>query len=247
MKVSIITVARNSAATIASTIRSVAAQTYPNIEYIVIDGASGDGTQTIVERYGGNVTRFVSEPDRGMYDAMNKGIALASGEVVGILNSDDEYIDDNVIADIVDGFQATQTDAVYADLIYVDRSNPSRVRRRWVAGEYRRGSFEWGWMPPHPTFFVKRSTYERFGVFSDALRTAADYELMLRFVHRHGVAITYLPRVITRMRTGGASNYSLRNRAAAYREDHQAWRMNGLKPSCLTLFLKRLRKVSQYF
>jgi glycosyltransferase involved in cell wall biosynthesis len=246
MRVSIITVARNSAATIAGTIGSVTAQTYSDIEYIIIDGDSVDGTQAIVEQYRDKVTRFVSEPDRGIYDAMNKGIALASGDVIGILNSDDEYADDQVISDVVNRLTQTSADAAYADLVYVDRHNPKQVLRRWQAGEYRSGAFARGWMPPHPTFFVRRTVYARFGGFSDSLRTAADYEIMLRFIHKHGIPIAYLPRVVTRMRDGGVSNSSLANRLAAYREDRQAWRQNRLRPGLATLLMKRIRKLRQF-
>jgi glycosyltransferase involved in cell wall biosynthesis len=246
MKVSIITVARNSASTIADTIDSVINQSHEQIEYIVVDGASNDGTQEIVKRYRAHIAGFVSEPDRGIYDAMNKGIAMASGDVIGILNSDDVYADYRVISDLAGRLEATGAECVYGDLVYTDRETPTRVLRRWKAGDYRPGAFEWGWMPPHPTFFVRRTVYERLGGFLIQLRTAADYELMLRFIHRHGISTTYLPRVVTRMRVGGVSNVSLRHRIAAYKEDRLAWRANGLRLGMATLLLKRVRKIGQF-
>jgi glycosyltransferase involved in cell wall biosynthesis len=246
MKVSIITVARNSASTISATIDSVLAQQHSEIEYIIVDGASVDGTQEVVERYGARISRFISEPDRGIYDAMNKGLTLASGDVIGILNSDDEYADDRVLTDVVRRLEDSGADGVYGDLVYVDRIDTSRVLRRWKAGDYRYGAFKWGWMPPHPTFFVRRVIYERFGCFTSDFRTAADYELMLRFIHRYKRPVTYLPRVVTRMRAGGASNFSMLQRIEAYREDHRAWCENQLSPGFTTLLLKRLRKISQF-
>jgi len=246
MKVSIITIAYNSAETIEDTIRSVLEQDYPNIEYIVVDGASKDDTQQIVERYRTSIAHVVSERDRGIYDAMNKGVALATGDVIGILNSDDFYADSHVISDIVRTMQAAESDACYADLVYVDRLETEKVIRSWKSGEYRHGDFLRGWMPPHPTFFVKRSCYERHGLYSLELKSAADYELMLRFIHKHTIRLAYLPRVITKMRTGGQSNVTLKNRWKANQEDRLAWKMNGLQPGFLTLVRKPLSKLFQY-
>jgi glycosyltransferase involved in cell wall biosynthesis len=246
MKVSIITIAYNSAETIEDTIRSVLEQDYPNIEYIVVDGASKDDTQQIVERYRTSIAHVVSERDRGIYDAMNKGVALATGDVIGILNSDDFYADSHVISDIVRTIQAAESDACYADLVYVDRLETEKVIRSWKSGEYRHGDFLRGWMPPHPTFFVKRSCYEMHGLYSLELKSAADYELMLRFIHKHTIRLAYLPRVITKMRTGGQSNVTLKNRWKANQEDRLAWKMNGLQPGFLTLVRKPLSKLLQY-
>jgi len=247
MKVSIITITYNSAETVEDTIRSVAAQTYGNVEYIMVDGLSKDDTLQIAEKHKSSIAKLISEKDKGIYDAMNKGVNLATGDVVGILNSDDFYADENVINDIVDIFNKTGADAVYADLIYVHRDDTSKVLRRWEAGEYKPGQFLKGWMPPHPTFFVKKSIYDKWGSYNIGLRSAADYELMLRFIHKHHISVAYLPRVITHMRAGGQSNVSFRNRVKANMEDRAAWKMNGLTPGIFTLYRKPLSKIFQYF
>ncbi|MFM9004678.1 MAG: glycosyltransferase family 2 protein, partial [Flavobacteriales bacterium] len=211
MKVSIITITYNSAETLEDTIQSVLSQDYPNVEYIIVDGSSKDDTLAIVERYRKSIAVVLSEPDKGIYDAMNKGVRLATGDVIGILNSDDFYADSTVLTDVVANFSQTNADACYADLVYVDRNETSRIVRTWKSGSYRQGRFLEGWMPPHPTFFVKRSIYQMHGLYSTELRSSADYELMLRFVHKHSIRMCYLPRVITRMRAGGQSNVTLRN------------------------------------
>lgn len=246
MRVSIITVSYNSAATIGDTIRSVVDQSYSDREYIIVDGASKDDTSTIVNSFGSKISVFVSEKDKGIYDAMNKGVALAKGEIIGILNSDDFYSDENVIRDVVRYIQESGADALYADLDYVDQQDTKKIVRRWKAGPYREGIFKKGWMPPHPTFFIKREAYEKFGSYNLALRSAADYELMLRMLHKHKLKVTYLPRTIIHMRTGGQSNVTLKNRIKANMEDRLAWKMNDLKPGWFTLTWKPLRKLGQF-
>lgn len=247
MKVSIITVSYNSAATIEDTIRSVVSQTYSNIEYIIIDGASKDRTSEIVQSYQSGVSVFLSEKDKGIYDAMNKGVALAKGDIIGILNSDDFYSDENVISDVVRQMQESGADVLYADLDYVDQQDTKKVVRRWKAGAYREGIFKQGWMPPHPTFFIRREAYEKFGTYNLTLRSAADYELMLRMLHKHKLRVTYLSRTIIHMRTGGQSNVTLKNRIKANMEDRLAWKMNDLKPGWFTLTWKPLRKLGQFW
>jgi glycosyltransferase involved in cell wall biosynthesis len=246
MKVSIITITYNSAETVEDTIQSVLSQDYSNIEYIIIDGASKDDTMAIVNRYRDKIATIISEPDKGIYDAMNKGVRAATGDIIGILNSDDFYADNSVIGDIVKVIEQDNADACYADLVYVDRTATDKVIRSWKSGEYRHGDFLRGWMPPHPTFFVKRSLYDRHGLYSLELKSAADYELMLRFIHKHGVSMAYLPRVITKMRAGGQSNITIKNRWKANKEDRLAWKMNGLQPGFLTLIRKPLSKLIQY-
>lgn len=246
MRVSIITIAYNSADTIADTIKSVAAQDYSDIEYIIVDGSSKDNTLEIVKSFGSKITKVISEKDKGIYDAMNKGIHLATGDVIGILNSDDFYADSNVISDVVHAFKSTGCDGLYADLVYVNRELSDKVVRTWKAGNYRHGQFLSGWMPPHPTFFVKKSCYDKFGVYTLELRSAADYELMLRFIHKHQIHLSYLPRVITKMRTGGQSNVTIMNRIKANMEDRKAWKMNGLHPHFLTLTRKPVSKILQF-
>ena len=246
MTVSIITVVYNAADTVRDCMNSVLGQTYPNVEYIVIDGASTDGTADIVRSYGAKVAYFVSEPDAGIYDAMNKGIRLATGEVIGLLNADDLYRHPDVISRVVATLNQTGSDAVYSDLAYVERSDTSKVLRYWAGGTYRAGHFLWGWMPAHPTLFVRRAVYEQYGLFVTTLRSAADYELMLRFIHRHGIRLSYLRELTVLMRIGGISNQTLRHRLRANREDGEAWRLNGLKPYFFTLWLKPFRKIGQF-
>ncbi|MBI1267003.1 MAG: glycosyltransferase [Cryomorphaceae bacterium] len=246
MKVSIITIAWNSAETIEDTIKSVIAQDFSDVEYIVIDGASKDNTLDIVNKYKDNIAVVISEPDKGIYDAMNKGVKAATGDVIGILNSDDFYADEHVVSDIVALFKSSGAQGVYADLVYVNRIATDRVLRYWKAGEYKEGMFRKGWMPPHPTFFIQAECYKNYGLYNTALRSAADYELMLRMMHKHKIKVAYLNRVITRMRDGGESNVTLKNRIRANQEDRKAWVMNGLKPGLLTLYIKPLSKIKQF-
>ncbi len=245
-KISIITVCYNSAKTIEDTILSVINQTYNNIEYIIIDGLSTDNTLEIVNKYKNKIAKVVSEKDAGLYDAINKGIGLATGEIIANLNSDDFYIDNNVIADVVAKMEDEKSDTLYADLYYVDEIDTNKVTRNWVSGAYKKGMFFKGWMPPHPTFFVRKSIYDKYGKFNLELKSAADYEIMLRFIHKHECSISYLPRVVVRMRVGGVSNSSLKNRLKANREDKRAWEINGLKPKPFTLIFKPLSKVLQF-
>lgn len=245
-KVSIITVCYNSAKTIEDTIQSVINQTYENIEYIIVDGLSTDNTIEIVNKYKDKIATIVSEKDAGLYDAINKGIGLATGEIIANLNSDDFYIDNNVIKDVVTKMQETKSDTLYADLYYVDALDTNKVVRNWISGAYKKGMFFKGWMPPHPTFFVRKSVYDNYGKFNLELKSAADYEIMLRFIHKHECSISYLTRVVVRMRVGGVSNVSIKNRLKANREDKRAWEMNGLKPKPYTLIFKPLSKVLQF-
>ncbi|WP_128545223.1 glycosyltransferase family 2 protein [Larkinella soli] len=246
MKVTIITVVFNGADTIRSTIDSVLAQTYRDIEYIVVDGRSTDQTVEIVRSYGDRINRFVSEKDRGLYDAMNKGMHMATGDIIAYLNADDFYRTDQVVEKVVERFRKTGCDGVYGDLIYVDRDRTDKVIRHWQVGEYREGTFLWGWMPPHPTCFIRRSVYERYGGYSLELRSSSDYELLLRFIHKNRIRLAYLPEVLVAMRAGGVSNATFKNRLRANQEDRQAWKMNGLRPYFFTLWLKPIRKLNQF-
>ena len=245
MKISLITPTFNSAATLRDTLDSVAQQDHPHIEHLLIDGGSTDATLQIAAGYPG-ISRIVSESDRGLYDAMNKGLRLATGEVIGILNSDDFYAHPQVLSRVAAQLLQTGAEALYGDLQYVDALDTTRVVRHWTAGTFDPAAFYRGWMPPHPTFFVRRSVYERLGLFNTALRYSADYELMLRFLFRHRIPVCYLPEVLVRMRTGGASNASLGNRLRANREDRQAWRLNDLTPRFYTLYLKPASKLGQF-
>ena len=246
MKVSIITISYNSAETVEDTIKSVVSQDYPNIEYIIIDGASKDATLSIVDKYKDKIAKVVSEKDKGIYDAMNKGVQNATGDIIGILNSDDYYCDTTVISEIVRLFEQEKTDGLYADLVYVDRADSEKIIRYWKSGKYTPGKFLKGWMPPHPTFFVKKEVYTHFGLYNTDLRSAADYEFMLRVIHKHKISLTYMPRVLTKMRVGGMSNVSLKNRWRANMEDRRAWKINGIKPRWYTLTVKPLSKLFQF-
>lgn len=243
--VSIITATYNSSSTVADTLLSVEKQSYSNIQHLVIDGNSTDGTLDIVKKFD-HVFNVLSEPDNGIYDAMNKGIKLANGDIIGILNSDDFYPDKDVISDVVKHFEETGCDALYADLIYVDPSKTNRIIRTWKSGRFDRDNFLTGWMPPHPTFFVRKEIYEKLGVFDTRLKSAADYELLLRFLYINKITTSYLPRVLVHMRSGGMSNRSFKNRIKAHLEDYRAWSFNGIKPKWYTVVLKPVRKVFQY-
>lgn len=246
LKVTVITVVYNNRSTIADAIESVLAQTYPAIEHIVVDGLSTDGTAEIVKGYGARIAKFLSEKDAGLYHALNKGIEMATGDVIGFLHADDVFYDRNVVSTIAETFVRQETDSLYGDLIYVDGSHGSRQIRNWRSGPFRRNSFLYGWMPPHPTFYVKRTVYERLGAYNTAFKSAADYELMLRYLYKHAISTVYVPKYLVRMRIGGKSNATIRNRVRANQEDYKAWLVNGLSPRLYTRILKPLRKLFQY-
>lgn len=245
--ITIITVAYNAAATIGTTIQSVLNQTYQNIEYIIVDGCSNDGTVEVIKSFEEKRITLISEPDKGIYDAMNKGIGLATGNIVGILNSDDFYADMEVIEKVVECFSSTNCEALYGNLLYVDATITNKIIRTWIAGNFKLGNFLKGWMPPHPTFFVRREIYDRHGKFNTSLKSAADYELLLRFLYKHKIKVAYLSKILVHMRTGGMSNRNFGNRIKANIEDRKAWKMNNIKPRFYTLFLKPVRKINQFF
>ncbi len=247
MKLSIITVVLNNKAYIEDCIHRVLDQTYKNIEYIIVDGSSTDGTVEIIKKYEKFISKWISESDNGVYDAMNKGIQISSGDIIGTLNADDFYPHHEVLAKVAEVFSQESVDSCYGDLDYVDSFDTRKIIRCWRSGHYIANRFYWGWMPPHPTFFVRRRIYEQYGVFNLELGTAADYELMLRFLLRHKIKTHYIPEVLIKMRTGGISNISIKNRLVANDMDRYAWRVNGLRPYPWTLILKPLRKINQYF
>lgn len=246
MKVSIITVCYNSAETIEDTIRCVASQTYKNIEYIIIDGMSKDATINIIKNNKHTISKWISEKDNGIYDAMNKGVKLATGEIVGILNADDIFANQFVIEHIVDKFINTNADAVYADLKYVQKDDTSKSIRYWKSGNYKQGAFLNGWMPPHPTLYLRKHVYEKFGYYRLDMPSAADYEYMLRVIHIHRIKLIYLSETTVLMREGGLSNKSLLHRLKANKDDRRAWKVNNIKPHWYTLYLKPLSKLSQF-
>jgi glycosyltransferase involved in cell wall biosynthesis len=226
-KLSIVTVCLNSARTIGNTLDSVNSQTCPDIEHIVVDGGSTDGTQDLVRKRGLRVATMLSEPDRGIYDAMNKGAALATGDVVGFLNADDVFAGPQAAASIARAF-SSGIEACYGDVVYVSASDPSRVIRHWRSGEYRAGLCAKGWAPPHPTLYVKRGVFERHGGFDDRLRVAADFEFALRLLDVVGIRVRYIPEVLVRMRAGGVSNGSVKGVLRGHRDMAAALRKHGL-------------------
>lgn len=244
MKISIITVSYNSSHTISRTIESVLSQKNIDLEYIIVDGASKDGTVDIIRQYAEKnpCIKWVSEKDKGIYDAMNKGIGLATGEVIGILNSDDYYAGDTVLEEIVKTFCDDNTlESCYGNLVYVKNNKPYRC---WKSGNPR--SFINGWMPPHPAFFVQKKVYEKYGVFRLDCGTAADYELMLRFLEKYKISTVWVNKVITHMTAGGVSNSGFTSRVNAHKNDEMAWNVNGLKKNILTLYLKKIKKLPQF-
>lgn len=239
-KFSIITVVFNNERTIPDTVKSVATQTYTDVEYLVIDGQSTDGTLARLKECGGAVTRLISEPDQGIYDAMNKGIALASGEIIGFINADDFYASSDVLAKVAAVFNDPNVDACYGDLCYVGRNDTSTVVRYWKSSTFHPGAFEVGWCPPHPTFFVRREIYERFGGFDLSYKIAADVELMMRFLEVHRVRAKYIPEVLVQMRMGGTTNRSLSNIVKQNNEILRALRQHGLRSSVLRLLASKV-------
>ena len=209
MKISIITATYNSEATITDTLKSISNQTYQNIEHVIIDGASRDNTLELVNTHGARISAVVSESDKGIYDAYNKGIALASGDIVGMLNSDDFYYSNNVIERVMKEFEKPGIDACYADLVYVDKLDTDKVVRYWKSAEFSKGDFFRGFVPAHPTLFLRRSVYQECGLFNLEYRLAADYEFMLRIFEGYGIRSSYIPEVFVRMRAGGATGKNL--------------------------------------
>jgi glycosyltransferase involved in cell wall biosynthesis len=200
MKVSIITVSYNSQDTIEDTINSVLAQSYKDIEYIIVNGKSTDNTLDIVNKYRDKISNIISEPDKGIYDAMNKGIRLATGDIVGILNSDDLYVDSKVISKIVKNIEKNKADCCWGNLVYVDKSDTNKIIRNWKSCEYKESLFKVGWAPPHPTFFVKKWIYEKYGLFDLNFPISADYEIMLRFLEKYKIKSCYIPEILVKMR-----------------------------------------------
>jgi len=214
------------------------------VEHIVVDGESDDETPEILAEHEDQIDVLIQEPDDGIFDAMNKGIQAATGEVIGILNADDRWQDSRVLRRVQNAFESTQVEACYGDKALVDGAD--QVIRYWEAGEHRPWKWLLGWMPPHPTFFVRRDVYERHGVFDNSLEIAADYELIHRFLYREDIDVAYIPEILTRFQLGGNSNAGLKEIAAANKEVHDVWRRMGSPAAFFVPFLKPGRKIFQY-
>jgi glycosyltransferase involved in cell wall biosynthesis len=244
--ISVITVSHNSAATISETIDSVLGQSYLNIEYIVIDGASTDGTIEIISSYGLKISKFLSEPDKGIYDAINKGIAISTGDIVGIVNSDDVFYDRNVIKKVAESFNENDIDAVYGDAIFVSPENKTRIVRYYSSKTFRPGRFRFGFMPAHPSFYIKREYFEKLGYYQTDYKIAADFELLLRFIYVNKIRYKYIEMPFVLMRTGGASNKSFKSNLTLNREILRACRENGLRTGYFFIYLKYFFKVFEF-
>lgn len=247
VKISVVTAVYNRKETIADAIRSVSSQTCSDLEYVVIDGMSSDGTSNVVKEHRNVIHTSIRESDSGIYDALNKGIKVSTGDVVGFLHADDLFADDRAIERVQEKFLEGNYDAVYADLTYVSFDDPNQIVRYWRSGDYRRGKFWYGWMPPHPTVYVRREVYENFGAYRIDHGSAADYECMVRLMVKNQIRVGYVPHVAVKMRVGGESNASIKNRLNANEADRKAWVENGFRPPFGLRITKPLSKLPQYF
>jgi glycosyltransferase involved in cell wall biosynthesis len=243
MKISLITVSYNSAATIRDTIESVLAQDHPDIEYIIVDGKSKDNTVDIIRSFEGKITKWISEPDKGIYDAMNKGLSMVTGEVVGMLNSDDFYFDNTIISKVAHAFQDEKVDAVFGNLIFVDPADLKKTVRTYSSRNWHPGKFARGFMPAHPTFFVRRKYYERYGLFKTDYKIASDYELLIRFLYVHKLRYLYLPLTMVVMRKGGVSSSGIKSNIILNNEIKRACAENGIRTNLPLIYLKYFTKV----
>lgn len=243
MKISIITATYNSEAHIADCVKSVNSQTYDNIEHIIIDGASKDNTVKIIEETPNRVTKIVSEPDKGIYDAMNKGIRMATGDVIGILNSDDFFTSDDVIETVVDAFSNSDIDALYGDVHFVDPDDLNKCVRYYSSAIFKPPLFRFGFMPAHPSFYMKKECYEKHGLYALDYKIASDYDLLIRYLHKEKIRYKYLKKDFVTMRTGGVSTENFKSRVTLNREIVKACKKYGIKTNMFLLSLKYLYKV----
>lgn len=247
MKVTLITATYNSQKHLEDCILSVIGQRYHDIEHIIIDGKSKDNTIAIIKKYEKHIAKWVSETDRGMYDAINKGMEMATGDVIGILNSDDMLASDDVIDIIVEAFKEKKVDSIYGDLEYVDPTETSKIYRIWKGKPYRRSLFKTGWMPAHPTFYFKRELLQKYGGYETHYFSAADYEFMARYLYKFKISAWYIPKLIVKMRRGGQSNSNIRMRLRANRRDYLAMKRNNIPFAFIVSILKPLSKLHQYY
>lgn len=245
MKVSLITVTFNSSKTVKKTLESVAKQTWKNIEHIIVDGESTDNTLSIISGFD-HVSRVISEKDDGIYDAMNKGIANSSGHIIGFLNSDDWFFDNNVIEEIVNQFINSNIDAVYGDLEFVKSENDTNPKRVWISENYKDNFFASGWVPPHPTFYSKSEIYKKYGVFDAKLKFAADFDIMCRFIAKYKIKTKYLPGIKVKMRLGGATTKNLKNIILGNIEIYKSLKRNDIPINIFFIFKKIFLKLTQF-
>ncbi len=245
MKISIITVCYNAGKTIEKTIQSVLIQTYENIEYIIIDGMSKDNTLEIINRYRHNISQLVSEKDQGMYDALNKGITLATGDIVGILNADDVFASNNIVTEIGNSFKNSDADAIIADVAFINKGG--NIIRSYSAKHWNPNKFVWGFMPPHPSFYCKRALFSRLGYYRSDFQIAADYELLIRFIYKSKIKYIYLPLLMVLMNVGGKSTNGIKSNIVINKEIKYACELNGLKTNYLKLYSKYFIKIFEFF
>lgn len=246
MKVTIITVTYNSGCFLEQCIQSVIAQNHADIEYIIVDGGSTDNTLEIISRYQPFISKWISEKDEGMYDALNKGIAMATGDIIGTLNSDDLFASGDVIGAVVDVFERYGVAAVYGDIVYVHPRDTTMVVRYWKGGTYNRKNINFGWMPAHPSFYIIKTALTMGGNYDARFISAADYDFMTRYLYAHKISAHYLPKLLVKMRTGGISNQSFSNRVLANRNDFKAMVKNNIPFAWMVAILKPLRKIPQF-
>lgn len=244
MKISIITVCYNAGKTIEKTIQSVLSQTYENIEYIIIDGISTDNTLEIIKKYRHNISTLVSEKDQGMYDALNKGITLATGDIVGILNADDVFASNNIVTEIGNSFKNSDADAIIADVAFINKGGD--IIRSYSAKHWNLEKFVWGFMPPHPSFYCKRELFSRLGYYRSDFQIAADYELLIRFIYKSKIKYIYLPLLMVLMNVGGKSTNGIKSNIVINKEIKYACQLNGLKTNYLKLYSKYFIKIFEF-
>jgi glycosyltransferase involved in cell wall biosynthesis len=246
MKITILTVSYNSETTIEDTIKSVLSQSYQNIEYIIVDGGSNDDTINLIKKYENSISKWISETDKGLYDAMNKGIEMATGDVIALINSDDLFSNDDAIKKVASVFNSSSNlDSVYADLYYVSQFDTNNIIRKWVTGKQRK--FKYGWHPAHPTFYIKKKIYEQYGYFNLKYKLAADFEIMLRFLEKHKISTQYLKEPLVKMRLGGETNKSLKNIQNQNLECIRAFKDNSLSVNLILYpFVRLMPKLFQF-
>lgn len=243
MKISIITATFNSATTIKDTLQSVNAQTYPNIEHIIVDGSSKDNTLNIVRKYGERISKIISEPDKGIYDAMNKGIQASTGDVIGILNSDDYFTSNDVISVVAKTFNENDIDALYGDVHFVNPDNLNKIVRYYSSKYFKPSLFRFGFTPAHPSFYMKKKCFDKFGLYSLDYIISADYDLLLRYLYKHKIRSKYVQKYFVTMRTGGISTKSMKNRKLMNNEIIASCKKHGVKTNIFLLSVKYLYKI----